>query len=202
MAQFATAEDVHEQLGKLLRSIAADPELSGQAQRLDAVVQLQLTDPEAQLALRAREGQPVAALVGETAGDADVVLELEADVAHALFLGQLELTGALAGGRLRTKGPAAKVLRVFPLAKAAAPRYQQVLDGEDVPLGEAPAPAEEAPGAEAPEAQAAEAPAEGAAPEAVEGAEADVAEGDARAAETPAEVAETPAEGDDAPSAA
>ena len=54
-------------------------------------------------------------------------MEMDADVAHLFWLGQVRPTVALAHGDMRASGPVAKILRLVPLVKPSFTRYEQML---------------------------------------------------------------------------
>jgi putative sterol carrier protein len=191
MPVFETDAEAHERLGALLRAVAADDDLGPRAREADAVVQLQLREPEASVTADLRAGRGVRVDTGSTKLSPDVVLAMDGDVAHRLWAGELNPLLALANREVRIKGPTAKFLRLVPLFGAVAPRYREWVEGgfPEVVVEEAAAPAEaeaapadaDAPpaGAEAPSADAAEAGDAGASPE---------------SADAPAEPADAPAE--------
>ena len=65
---------------------------------------------------------------GETDLVPEVVMAMEADVAHRFWLGQVNVTVALARGEIHAKGPVAKILKLVPLVKPVFPRYQAQLE--------------------------------------------------------------------------
>ena len=54
-------------------------------------------------------------------------MTMDADTAHRFWLGQVNVTVALARGQIKAKGPVAKVLRLVPLARPVFPRYEAQL---------------------------------------------------------------------------
>ncbi|HYF28162.1 MAG TPA: SCP2 sterol-binding domain-containing protein [Baekduia sp.] len=129
MATFASADEVYDQLGRVFRELVADEELGPQVQGADTVLQLRLTDPEATITVSAKAGQERAVDTGETQHEPEVVLAMAADVAHQFFLGELNLTIALARGEILAKGPVRKILEVVPVVRPIFPRYKAQLEG-------------------------------------------------------------------------
>lgn len=123
MPCFSDAQEVYARLGALLGEIVEDERLGPRLQRADTVFQLRLRDPEAQITVKALAAEERELALGETALRPEVVLSMDADVAHALWGGELNPTVALARGDIRTRGPVAKVLKVLPptLARRLAP---------------------------------------------------------------------------------
>ena len=55
-------------------------------------------------------------------------MSMEADTAHRFWLGQVNVTVALARGQMKAKGPVAKILKLVPLVKPVFPRYKAQLE--------------------------------------------------------------------------
>jgi hypothetical protein len=192
MGNFKDDRQVYAVLGRLFQDVLADPALAPQVQRLDGVVQFQHRNPNATITIKAVKGEDPVVDLGATELRADVIVVMDADTAHAFWLGRVNATMALNKGQIKAKGPVDKVLRLVALVKPIHKRYAQLLvelgaaAPEDVGAEvEAPATEPDAPEVEAPEA---EVPGD-------EAPEADVPE-----AEPVAESADAPADGDgDAP---
>jgi hypothetical protein len=186
MPYFKDADDVYANLGLFLRQLSVDPEMAPALKRVDTTFQLRVRNPDAVMTVRTpRDEEPPQVDLGDTTLRPEVVLQLDADMAHRFWLGQINVAVALANGDIRARGPASKILQLVPLVKPGFPRYRQQLEASGrVDLldetGQTPRP--EAP--EAPEAAAAE-------PEAAsEGApEAEAASGAPAEAEAPGESA-------------
>ena len=122
MALFASEAEVYEHVGSLLQEAAGDDELWAEIARADAVVQVTLRDPDAVLTVRAVPGDEREIELGPGKLQPDVVLRMDADTLHRLLLGRVNPTLALARGEVTTRGPAAKVLELVPLAQPLAAR--------------------------------------------------------------------------------
>lgn len=186
MGNFKDDRQVYAVLGRLFQDVLADPALAPQVQRLDGVVQFQHRHPNATITIKAVKGEDPVVDLGASELRADVVVVMDADTAHAFWLGRVNATVALAKGQIKAKGPVDKVLRLIALVKPIHKRYAQLL----VELGAA---APEAVGAEVPEPVAE-------APEADVTADEPAAEAEAQADETPADepAGDAPAEADGA----
>lgn len=162
MPTFATADEVHEKLGPLLRGAVADAEVGPALHAVDTVFQLRLTSPETLVTLGLRAGQEPAVVLGSTDLEAETVLLLEADRADELLAGRLAFTLALAQGTVLAKGPVRKLLELLRHLHGLGSRVAPV--EAEAPVADEPAAGEPAagePAADAPEAPAAEeAPAE------------------------------------------
>ena len=60
----------------------------------------------------------------------EVTMSMAADTAHRFWLGQVNVTVALARGQIKANGPVAKILKLVPLAKPAFPRYKALLEAQ------------------------------------------------------------------------
>jgi hypothetical protein len=129
MPYFKDADDVYANLGLFLRQLAVDPEVTDALKRVDTTFQLRLRNPDSVLTVRrlGEEREPRVAL-GETTLRPEVVLQLDADVAHRLWLGELNAAVALANGDIRTRGPVSKILGLVPLVKPGYTRYRTQLE--------------------------------------------------------------------------
>jgi hypothetical protein len=128
MALFASEAEVYEHVGKLFQDATTDDELWSAIARADAVVQLEVRQPNAVVTVRATPGEEREVELGPGKLQPDVVLRLGADTLHLLLLGRMNPTVALAKGDVVTRGPAAKVLELVPLAQSLAARYGAQLE--------------------------------------------------------------------------
>ncbi|MEA2249760.1 MAG: hypothetical protein QOI62_3935 [Solirubrobacteraceae bacterium] len=128
MPYFKDADEVYAHLGKLFQDIVADDELGSRFQRTDTVVQYRLRNPDSQLTVRMLEAGERQVELGATQTEPEVVMAMEADTAHRLWLGEVNVTIALARGEITARGPVAKILKLVPLAKPVIPRYRALLE--------------------------------------------------------------------------
>jgi hypothetical protein len=127
---FASEEDVYAHLGRLFEEMVADPELGPQFQRADTIVQYRYREPDSTITVDIREGVEPRTHLGATDLEPEVVMSMDADTAHRFFLGQVNVTVALARGQIKAKGPVAKILKLVPLVKPVFPRYKAQLEAE------------------------------------------------------------------------
>lgn len=128
MGYFGDAEEVYRCIGRLFEELVADPELIPSFQRADTIVQYRLTEPEAMITVKIRQGQELQVDLGETDLEPQVVMSMAADVAHHFWLGGVSMTVAMTQGQIKAKGPVAKILKLVPLVKPAFPRYREILE--------------------------------------------------------------------------
>ena len=117
MAYFKDAQEVYDIIGKLFVDIAADEELAPKFRKANTIVQYAYREPES-------------TITGETEMEPEVTMAMEADTAHRFWLGQVNVTVALARGQIKAKGPVAKILKLVPLTKPIFPRYKAQLEAQ------------------------------------------------------------------------
>lgn len=130
MALFKDDQEVYDTIGKLFTDLGADEEMAPKFRKANTIVQYQYRDPEATITVRLQEDQPGDVDFGETDMEPEVEMSMEADTAHAFFLGQVNVTVALARGQIKAKGPVAKILKLVPLTKPIFPRYKAQLEAQ------------------------------------------------------------------------
>jgi putative sterol carrier protein len=125
---FKDEQDVYEHLGALFVGLNADEELAPQFRKADTIVQYVYRKPDSLITIKMLEGRDGQVDLGPTRLEPEVVLTMDADIAHRFWLGKVNVTIAIARGQIRTKGPVAKVLKLVPLAKTVFPRYRAQLE--------------------------------------------------------------------------
>jgi putative sterol carrier protein len=127
LAYFKDADEVYAYIGKLFEELAEDEELGPKFRKANTIVQYRYREPESQITVRLLEGQDGEVDFGETALDPEIVMTMDADTAHRFWLGNVNITVALARGQIKAKGPVAKILKLVPLVKPVFPRYRTML---------------------------------------------------------------------------
>ncbi len=128
MAYFKDAQEVYDTIGKLFVELTEDEELAPKFRKANTIVQYVYRDPDSVITVRLQEGQPGDVDFGETEMEPDVTMSMEADTAHRFWLGQVNVTVALARGQIKASGPVAKILKLVPLTKPVFPRYKAQLE--------------------------------------------------------------------------
>ena len=128
MAYFKDADELYAYIGRLFQELADDEELAPRFQKANTIVQYQYRDPDSQITVRVIEGEDGQVDCGETVMEPEVVMTMDADTAHRFWLGQVNVTVALARGQIKAKGPVAKILKLVPLTKPIFPRYRRILE--------------------------------------------------------------------------
>jgi hypothetical protein len=128
MPFFKDPDEVYATIGKLFEDLAEDDELAPEFRKANTIVQYRYREPESQITVKLIEGEDGRVDCGETTMEPEVVMTMDADTAHRFWLGQVNVTVALARGQMKAKGPVAKILRLVPLVKPVFPRYRQQLE--------------------------------------------------------------------------
>lgn len=128
MTYFKDAEDVYGTIGKLFEDLAEDDELGPKFRKADTIVRYEFRDPDSQITVRLQPDQPGEVDFGDSDMEPDVVMSMEADTAHKFWLGQVNVTVAMARGQIKAKGPVAKILKLVPMTKPVFPRYKAQLE--------------------------------------------------------------------------
>jgi hypothetical protein len=128
VAYFADAGEVYEYIGGVFASLVADPDLAERFRRVDTVVQYRFHEPESTITVAVPLDAPARVDCGDSDLDPDLTMEMDADVAHRFWLGEVNVTVALARGQIVASGPVPKILRLIPLMKPAYPRYRARLE--------------------------------------------------------------------------
>jgi hypothetical protein len=124
---FADATDVYNRIGRVLQELASDPELVPIFQAADTCVRYELHHPEAAITVGSRGGAPVRVDFGPSEQEAEVVMSMDADIAHSYFMGEVDVTVALARGQITAEGPVSKILAVLPAVEPLLPRYRALV---------------------------------------------------------------------------
>ncbi len=130
MPYFADAQEVYDTLGRLFVELASDEELAPKFRKANTIVRYQHTEPDSAITVRLQEGEPGDVDFGESEMEPEVTMTMEADTAHRFWLGEVNVTVALARGQIKATGPVAKILKLVPLTKPVFPRYRALLEAQ------------------------------------------------------------------------
>jgi putative sterol carrier protein len=125
---FKDDQEVYQYIGKLFQDLADDDELGPKFRRADTIVQYKYTNPESQITVKMKDGEDGQVDFGPTDMSPEIVMSMEADTAHKFWLGNVNVTMALAKGQMKAKGPVAKILKLVPLVKPVFPKYREMLE--------------------------------------------------------------------------
>jgi hypothetical protein len=128
LAYFNDAQQVYDTIGRLFLELAEDEELAARFRKANTIVRYDYSEPDSVITVRLQEGEPGDVDFGETEMDPEVTMSMKADVAHRFWLGEVNVTMAIARGEIKPQGPVAKILKLVPLTKPLFPRYKAMLE--------------------------------------------------------------------------
>lgn len=129
MTTFKDSDELYSILGKFFEEVTLDEELGPKFRKADTIVRYELSDPDASITVRLLAAEEPQVDFGPSEMEPEVVMTMDADVAHRFWQGGVNVTVALARGQIKAKGPVAKILKLVPIAKPAFPRYVEELRG-------------------------------------------------------------------------
>ena len=127
MSTFADSNDVYSRIGRVMQELASDPDLIPVFEEADTCVRYELHNPDAQITVGSRGGDPVRVDFGASEQEPEVVITMDSDTAHSYLLGELDMTVALARGQILAEGPVSKMLAVLPVVEPLLPRYREIV---------------------------------------------------------------------------
>ena len=128
MPYFNDADEVYAYIGRLFEDLAEDDELAPKFRKANTIVQYHYRQPESQITVNLIEGGDGQVDCGPTSMEPEVTMTMKADTAHRFWLGEVNVTVALARGEIKANGPVAKILKLVPLVKPVFPRYRRLLE--------------------------------------------------------------------------
>ena len=128
MGYFKDSDEVYDTLGRLFAEIIEDEELAPKFKKANTIVRYEHTEPDAVITVLIKDGEEARVDIGETDLEPEVAMTMAADTAHRFWLGQVNVTVALARGEIKATGPVAKILKLVPLTKPLFPRYKALLE--------------------------------------------------------------------------
>jgi hypothetical protein len=126
MPVFRDAQQFYETVGELMDRAKQDPQVGPKIAKSGIVIQFVYTDIDAMTTVNAKDkptqpGAYVDVFHGPSQLNADIVMTMKSDVAHAFWHGKVNLVSALAKGDIKAKGPMPKILQLLP---AVQPLYK------------------------------------------------------------------------------
>lgn len=126
MAIFSSPAQFYACVGELMDRAKLDPRVGPRIAKSGIVIQFRYRNPDAQTTVNGRDrptqpGAFVDVHHGPCSLRPDVVMTMDADVAHAFWHGKVNLVGALATKQIVATGPIPKILQLLP---AVQPLYQ------------------------------------------------------------------------------
>ena len=127
MATFTDADDVYNTVGGFLEEIVRSDDIGPKFMASKTAFHIHYTDPTADMLVDCTQDPPQVTC-GEGVGEgAEIELTMAGDDGHQFWLGDLNMTIAMARGKVKAKGPVAKMMKLLPALRPAFPRYREFL---------------------------------------------------------------------------
>ncbi|MEX2555412.1 MAG: SCP2 sterol-binding domain-containing protein [Actinomycetota bacterium] len=131
MSLFKDEQEVYRYLAQIFRVAMDDPELASKVKGSGLIVRIDYTDPDSTIGVDFDTGGLFLGPTELPAGfEPNMQLKMSADDGHRFWLGKLNMTAAMARGKVRVKGSVPKMLKLMPLAKPLRSRYEKILADE------------------------------------------------------------------------
>lgn len=132
MSVFRDQEHLYQCLGGLFDRLVRHPEIGPTLRRSDIIIRFIYHEPDAAITAICTEdtgedGLFVRWVRGDAGREAQVTMEMQADVAHRFWLGKVSLPIALVKRDIVARGPLTKIMKLLPVIKPAYAIYPEVL---------------------------------------------------------------------------
>ena len=134
MSTFATADEVYATIGTFMQEVTREPDMRPKFVAAQTSFRVTYTDPAAVMTVDCTQDPPVVTL-GESDTPAEIDLGMSADDGHAFWMGQLNMTVALAKKKVRVAGPMSKMMKLLPAMRPAFPKYRAFIAERGVDSG-------------------------------------------------------------------
>ncbi len=128
MALFRDAGEVYGYMGEIFEAALRDDAMREKVVGSGLITRIDYTDPESTIGVDFDGGNVYLGEAQLPAGfTPNMSLKMSADDGHRFWLGELNLTMAMAKGKVRAKGPISKMLKLAPLTKPLQATYRKIL---------------------------------------------------------------------------
>lgn len=130
MATFTEAAEVYKYIGGVFDAAFQDDEVARQFAASGVILQITNTNPDAILTIDMPEHKVYR---GDEVPDGlkpTVRMFMETKVGHQFWLGNVNISTALAKGDMRAKGPIPKILKLVPIARTLFPKYRESIEAD------------------------------------------------------------------------
>ena len=127
---FKDAEELYHCIADMMETCSLDDTLGAKIRAGDLIIRFVYHNPESQITVDARNPATIGYFTvyrGENDLEPDVLMEMEADIAHRFWLGKVNLVSALSRGEMKAKGPIQKIMKLLPAIKPAFNIYPEHL---------------------------------------------------------------------------
>jgi hypothetical protein len=127
MPTFRDSEEVYAIQGTFLAEVTRDPALIAKFVGANTSFLVNYTEPEARILVDCTQDPPVVTTNVPADTKAEIGLRMGADEGHKFWLGQLNMTAAMARRKVAISGSMPKAMKLLPAMKPAFPRYKAFL---------------------------------------------------------------------------
>lgn len=138
MGVFKDANQFYECVGELMDRAKLDPKVGPKIGKAGIIIQFRYHEPEAMTTINAK-GKPtqpgayVDVFHGENDLTPDVLMTMNADIAHAFWHGKVNLVSALSKKEIVAEGPIPKILKLLPAVQPLYKTYPDLLREKGYP---------------------------------------------------------------------
>lgn len=129
MATFADSEELYAVQGGFFEHITTDALLGPKFIASKTSFLVRYRDPVAFLLVDCTGETPVVTYPVDGDTPAEITLDMDADAGHKFWLGQLNLTGAIARRKVAIGGSMKDAMKLLPAMKPAFPKYKVYCEG-------------------------------------------------------------------------
>ncbi len=130
MAVFKDAEELYLCIADMMDYCSKDEKIGPKIKESNLVIRFIYEDPASRITVDAKNDAQKGyfnIFRGENPLQADVTMEMSADIAHQFWLGKVNLMSALTRGEMRAQGPIPAIMRMLPIIKPAFAIYREHL---------------------------------------------------------------------------
>lgn len=132
MPGFTSEDELYRYIGGIFETALEDPDLASKLEATGLVLRMQCTEPDSGLVIDL-PGHKVHKVADGAAPDSQATMTMSTETANAYWQGKVNLTFAMAKGKVKVDGTVTKLLQLAPLSKKLFPVYVERLraDGRD-----------------------------------------------------------------------
>lgn len=127
MSIFRDTEELDQVMLILWERIRSNPDIAGKLMDSKLSVQFNYTDPPGTLILDCTNGNECTFSVRNTDIKPVIQMSMKADTAHEFWMGRLNVPMALLTGKIVSRGPTARALKLLPIITSGFSFYPEVL---------------------------------------------------------------------------
>lgn len=131
MPVFKDEQQLFECIGEFVKKISTDEVVGPTIKCCDLVIKYQFSNPDCEITVDAKnlcqEDAYFNVYCGESNLQPDVIMVMDADIAHQYCIGTLDLITALTRRHIIARGPVHKIMRLLPSLRPAHTMYKQHL---------------------------------------------------------------------------